>query len=79
MYVIVETFRARGEASSSPVRVRPVPGQGYSPDTRVECSKGMRTSAPIGSRFRIWVKETRKEGGKTFLYSNPRDPWERVL
>jgi len=78
MYVIVETFRAGGESSSAKIRVRPVAGQGFPTTMRVECSRAMRESAPIGSRFRLWVKQTSREGGVPFLYSNPRDEWERV-
>lgn len=78
MYVIVETFRADGESSSAKIRVRPVAGQGFPPTMRVECSRAMRESAPVGSQFRLWVKETSREGGVPFLYSNPNDKWEIV-
>ena len=78
MYVIVETFRATGEPSSASLRVRPVAGQNYSPQVRVECSKAMRQSAPVGATFRLAVKEVRREGGELFLYSNYRDAWERL-
>jgi len=78
MYIIVETFHNPGEPSSAKRRVRPLPGQGFSTELRVECSRTMRLSADVGSLFRLWVKLTDKEGGTPFLYSNPRDPWEQV-
>ena len=78
MLIVVETFRQVGEPTSAELRVRPIPGQPYGPDVRVECSKAMRASAPIGARFRLAVKEKRRQGGPVFLYSNHRDPWERV-
>src|SRR5690349_11874214 len=46
--IIVETFRAHRETSSSSVRVRPLPGQGFSTTLRVECSKSMRQQYPVG-------------------------------
>ena len=52
MEIIVETFRAPGEKSHSPVRVRPLPNQGLSTDISVECSKQMRNAFPVGQLFR---------------------------
>jgi len=76
MYLIVETFFAGGEVTNTNIRVRPVEGQGFPTTMRVECSRAMRTSAPVGTRFRLQVKQITREGGTPFLYSNPRDPWE---
>ncbi|QCB46279.1 hypothetical protein [Hydrogenophaga sp. PAMC20947] len=78
MYVIVETFYSGGESSSAKVRVRPVDGQEFPTGMRVECSRAMRESAPVGSRFRLLVKPTSREGGAPFLYSNPNNKWEKV-
>ncbi|MBU4182686.1 MAG: hypothetical protein KJ565_13435 [Gammaproteobacteria bacterium] len=78
MLVIVETFYSGGESSSAKVRVRPVAGQGFPTSMRVECSRAMRESAPVGARFRLLVKQTSREGGVPFLYSNPNDKWEKV-
>ena len=71
-HVVVETYRAIGEASGSDVRVRPLPGQQYPVDMHVECSKGMRKSHPIGTKFKIMAKVKNKEGGPDFLYSSYR-------
>jgi len=78
MQVIVETFRNPGEPSSAPIRVRPLAGQGFPVSIRVECSRAMRENAPVGARFRLWVTVKHYQSGATCLYSNPRDPWERV-
>ena len=54
-YVIVETFIASGERSSSNVRVRPIPSEGFDPDIRVQCSNKMRMDviAHLGSTVRL--------------------------
>jgi hypothetical protein len=75
MLVLVETFYADSEKSSSPIRVRPVAGQGLSPQMRVECSKRMRYSFPVGQKFLLEAKIVRHESGSSFLYSNYRDKW----
>jgi hypothetical protein len=76
--IIVETFRAPGEKSGSPVRVRPLPNQGLSTAMRVECSKEMRVAYPLGQLFCIKVKVVSKLGSPDFLYSNYRDSWRPV-
>jgi hypothetical protein len=78
MQIIVETFRASGENSGSNIRVRPLPGQGFSPAMRVECSKAMRSAFPIGQLFCVWVSVKSKEGGPDFLYSYHGDPWSPI-
>lgn len=68
--VIVETYRSVGEGSSASIRARPVEGQGYPRTMKVECSKKMRHSYPVGTKFKITAKVTDKEGGTKFLYTN---------
>ena len=75
--VIVETFRNLGEPSNASVRVRPVEGQSVPPTMRVECSRSMRCSAPIGTQFRVFAKfKGGQVRGGTCLYVDPSDPWE---
>lgn len=38
----------------------------------------MRKAYPIGTKFRIYAKETDREGGKPFLYSHFDWPFEVV-
>ena len=78
MIYIVETFKADGEKSRSPIRVRPVAGQGLSTTMRVECSKSMRTAFPIGQKFCINARITQRLGSPDFLYSNYRDEWNPI-
>jgi hypothetical protein len=78
MEIIVESFVARGENSSSVVRARPIPGQGLSSDLRVECSKSMRGAHPVGTLFRVWATWKRKGDGQPFLYSSYRSRYEVI-
>ena len=78
MQIIVETFRAPGEKSISPIRVRPLPNQGLDISLRVECSRTMRHAFPVGQLFLIFVKLTSRLDSPDFLYSSYRDPWNPV-
>lgn len=78
MLVIVETFYAGNEKSGSPIRVRPVAGQGLSTNMRVECSKTMRNAYPVGQKFSLYARITNRLGGPDFLYSSYRDEWNPV-
>ena len=78
MIYIVEAFKADDEKSRSPIRVRPVAGQGLSTTMRVECSKSMRTAYPIGQKFCINARITQRLGSPDFLYSNYRDEWNPI-
>ena len=69
--IVIETILNKGEASSKPIRARPVEGQGFSTDLRVECSKGMREHHPIGTKFLVQCKITDREGAP-FLYRHYR-------
>ncbi|MBA6091184.1 hypothetical protein H4C81_20175 [Pseudomonas monteilii] len=57
-------------------RARPLPGQKYPPSLVVECSKKFRQSNPVGSKFRLFVKEKEKKSDdcRVHLYSYYR--WE---
>jgi hypothetical protein len=77
-WIEVETFIAPPGPYSSKIRMRPTEGGKYPPDTVVECSRDIRKSHPVGTRFRIQCKVTDKEGGKPFLYSNYKWPHEVI-
>ncbi|GGD87967.1 hypothetical protein [Caballeronia grimmiae] len=77
MEIIVETFRAFGEASAAAIRVRPLAGQGFSTALRVECSRSMRQQYPVGTLFRLAVKPIEREG-TPLLYAHHAAPFERV-
>lgn len=74
--VVVETYYHTDRSRS--IRVRPIPGQHFPPTMNVECSRSMRMQYRVGTRFRIRVKLTDKEGGKPFLYSRYGWPFEVV-
>lgn len=78
MFVIVETFLNIGEPSSAPYRVRPVPGQVFPPSMRVQCSKALRQSYPLGTRFRFPVALVQRENGGKFLRQVGSGAWEVV-
>lgn len=66
---IIETFINQGESTDAKIRARPVEGQGYDTNMRVECSRNMRKNYPVGTKFKLLVKVTNRQGGKAFLYS----------
>lgn len=76
--VVIETYRAVKAGKSSLIHARPIEGQPYPPDWDVECSRAMRKQYPVGTRFRIFAKETNREGGKPFLYTHWSWPYEVV-
>lgn len=78
MEIIVESFVQQGEPTSAPRRIRPLAGQGFDTNLRVECSRAMRTAFAPGQRFRLWVQLKSREGGPSFLYSYHGDPWHPV-
>lgn len=53
-------------------RARPLPGQKYPPSLVIECSKSFRTTNPVGSKFRLRVKEKMKKWDdcRVHLYSH---------
>lgn len=75
--VVVESYLPTTTAgSSSPIRIRPVAGQGFSTSLNVECDKRMRAAHPVGTRFRIRAKLTSKDGGTPYLYSHHSRDYE---
>lgn len=76
--VVVETYHGPSRGHHGSIRARPLAGQGYPTSMKVECSKAMRESHPVGTKFRIYAKETDREGGTPFLYSGPKWPYEIV-
>lgn len=76
--VVIETFRNFGEASRHSVRARPVDGQGLDVNMNVECSSKMREGHPIGTKFLLEAKVTRREGGTPFLYAYHNAPYQVI-
>ncbi len=79
--VIVESFWPSNiSGRHGPVHIRPAPGQVYGQEFFVECSKELSNTRryPVGTKFRIRVKLTDKQGGTPFLYSYHGWPFEVV-
>jgi hypothetical protein len=68
--VAIETYRNFDEPSSSAIRARPLPGQGFPGDTKVECSKKMRSAYPVGTVFIVRAQVTNRDDGTLFLYTS---------
>ena len=49
--------------------MRPAPGQLYRQSLKVECAKRLTRDYPVGTRFKIRVKLTDREGEGEYLYS----------
>ena len=45
---------------------------------KVECSKAMRYSHPVGTKFKITAKLTDRLGGTKFLYTNHNWKYEVI-
>ena len=73
---LVTTRIAVAEKSSQVIRVNPLPGQGLSVETNVECSTKMRREYPLGTIFKLSCRLTDKEGGTKFLFSHFSWPFE---
>ena len=70
-YLVVESYRPASTAGlHGDVHVRPVAGQGLTTALHVECSKKLSSDYPVGTRFRLRVKLTDREGGGQYLYSH---------
>ncbi|PTW47030.1 hypothetical protein C8J25_104372 [Sphingomonas faeni] len=65
--IVVETYSARKAGSKFEVRLRPVEGQMFPQDMQVQWSRKLRDAHRVGTRFRIWVKESDRKGGTSFL------------
>ena len=77
-HIIVETYSGVKPGKSSRIHVRPIVGQVFPTSMDVECSRDMRKRHKVGTKFRIWAKETDREGGNPFLYSHFSWPYEIV-
>ena len=62
------------------VEIRPIPGQAYSPELSVQCSRRLidTTLYPLGTCFLLSAKLTDRLGGTPFLYAYHGDP-DQVL
>ncbi|WP_137173412.1 hypothetical protein [Massilia sp. HP4] len=64
------------DAWSGKPRIRPVSGQAFATDMRVQCSRSLLDTEryPVGTRFLLSVRITDRQGGAPFLYAWHGDP-----
>jgi len=80
-YIIVETFRPASTAGlHGLVHVRPAPYQKFPQSLMVECSKELVDTArfQVGTKFRLKVKLTDRDGGGEYLYSYYNWPYDVI-
>nr|WP_221434963.1 hypothetical protein [Massilia timonae] len=64
------------DARTGKPRIRPVSGQAFATDMRVQCSRSLLDTAryPLGTRFLLSVRISDRQGGEPFLYAWHGDP-----
>jgi hypothetical protein len=76
-HILVESFiplDTSGRHGS--VHIRPLPNQeSFKTSMFVECSKELSIKYPVGTKFNIKAKITRREGGTEFIYSHYSWPY----
>jgi hypothetical protein len=76
-WIVVESYKPKSTGGlHGPIHVRPVGGQGYSTGLQVECSRSLVRDYPVGTRFRLRVTLTDREGSGAYLYSSWRWQFE---
>lgn len=64
------------DSRSRKPRIRPVSGQAFATDMRVQCSRRLLDleQYPLGTRFLLSARITDRQGGEPFLYAWHGDP-----
>jgi hypothetical protein len=77
--IIVETYQCGVMSLGyNGILVRPITGQAFPTNLKVECSRDINKNYPVGTRFKIKVKLTDRQGSKPFLYSSYKWPFTVV-
>ena len=76
--IVVESYQARKSGSNGEVRVRPAKGQMFPPEMQVQFSRKARNAHKVGTKFKIWVKDSDINGTGDFLQSPWQWPYEIV-
>lgn len=70
-YIIAESYiPANPSGLHGLVHIRPIAGGKYSQEMHIECSKSLSNDYPVGTKFKLKVKLTSREGKGSYLYSN---------
>lgn len=68
--IIVESYNDYASGLHGLIHIRPASNQIYPQNMRVECSKKLSQNYPVGTKFKLFVKKTCRNGGVPFLYSS---------
>lgn len=72
--ILAEVFYDREKGRNG---VRPCEGEAFPSTMKVECAREIR-KYPLGTKIRLDVVETDKEGSRPFLYSSYKWPHEKI-
>ncbi|MCG9780590.1 hypothetical protein [Photobacterium damselae] len=72
--IICEVFYDKNRRKNG---VRPAIGQLFPSEMKVECAKNIR-ELPLGTKVKLSVVETEKEGSRPFLYSSYKWKYEII-
>lgn len=79
IYIVVESYIPSSTSGlHGEVHIRPVENQKYPQRMHVSCSKKLSKNYPVGTKFRIKVKLTDREGEGEYLFSHHSWPFDIV-
>jgi len=81
IYIVVESYKPKLTSGlHGDVHIRPIKGQIFPQSLHVRCSKKMSDTKlhALGTKFRIKVVLTNREGMGEFLHSDYRWPYEVI-
>jgi hypothetical protein len=75
-WIVVESFVPLSTSGlHGVVHIRPAPNEMFEQTLHVRCPKAMSDNYPVGTRFRLRVKLTDKEGSRSFLHAPHQWPF----
>lgn len=79
-YIIVESYKPKNTSGlHGEIHIKPIAGQEpFTEDIHVSCSKRLSEEFPVGTKFRIKVKLTKRKNGKAYAFSYRTWPFEVV-
>jgi hypothetical protein len=77
--IVVETYHQPPMSGyRGGIRVRPVAGQDFPVTMNVECPRAFRKEHPVGTRFRMDVRLTDRDGRGEFLMADFKQRYDVV-
>lgn len=78
-HITVESFEPIDTSGRhGKIHIRPVKDEVFDQDLFVECSKRLSKDYPVGTRFQIKAKLSRREDGAYYIYSHYSWPYEVI-